>query len=71
MRRLLVPALLLPLAVALAPAAADPCDPEDGGCHPADCMAWEPDRTAPEALERLRDGDLTGVELLLPPPCPA
>jgi hypothetical protein len=70
MRRLLVPALLVAAAFAATPAVADPCDPEEG-CHPYDCIAWEPLNQAPYSIEQALAGDpVGGVQALLPPPCP-
>lgn len=72
MRRLLLPALLLPLAVTFAPAGAEPCgDPETDECHPYDCIAWEPVAQLPDSIDRAVHGDIAGgVQALLPPPCP-
>jgi hypothetical protein len=67
MRRLLVPALVLPLLAAVAPAAHAGCDP-DGTCHPVDCLPWQP--SPANSVRDVQNGEyVRAVTSLLPPSC--
>ena len=70
MRRLLVPFLIAPFLLAAAPATAG-CDPETGECHAVDCLPWQPEQQARDAVAGLAAGDPNAALLLLPPACPA
>jgi hypothetical protein len=71
MRRLLVPALLLPLLAAFAPVArAAGCEPEGDVCYPHDCLPWDPVGNVPGAVQAVQGADpVRAVSLLLPAPC--
>lgn len=39
------------------PAAADPCEPDGGGCHPTDCLEYDPFREVDQVLHAAGTGD--------------
>ena len=65
MRRLLVVAVAAAACVTAAPAYADPCEPDGGGCHPNDCMEYDPVREAEQLYWALRTGDPAAVQQAL------
>ena len=69
MRRLLLPLLVLSVLPFAGAASADCHEEGSEGCHPVDCLAWNP-LAVPTVEQLLAEPEPTLRNWLLPPPCP-